>query len=499
MNELIRSRALIGLEAHEVVVECNISAGLPRTTIVGLAESAVRESRDRVAAAIQNSGFYYPDGAITINLAPGTLAKSSSALDLPIALSILAATRQLNTKTLAAYEWLGELALSGSVRPVVGALACAQAAALAQRIPILPDDAGSELGWFDKGEVGVVASLLEAATVLNEGSYRTPTCTAPSLGTTPSIYSDIIGQRAAKQALQVAAAGGHHFLMVGPPGGGKTMLARALAELLPPMTHAQQIEVATIYSCSGLPCPRGRPFREPHHSASSPALLGGGRIPQPGDAVLAHHGVLFLDELPHFKPSVLDHLREPLEAGKTMISRANYKVHYPCSFQLVAAMNPCPAGRTCNESACRCAPGQVRRYQARISGPMVDRIDLQVMVPEVPPALLTQALEAPSDIQCLKQTIERAYSSQILRQGKANARLDAGRIHTEIRNTRIGPSLQRTLEKRVQSARSLHKVWKVARTIADLDDARHIGEAHVIKALSFRTINWEDGLEVGLR
>ncbi len=499
MIQLIRSRVLIGLVAHEVVVECNVAAGLPRTTIVGLAESAVRESRDRVAAAIQNSGFYYPDGAITINLAPGTLAKSSSALDLPIALSILAATRQVNTKALAAYEWLGELALSGSVRPVVGALACAQAAALAQRIAILPDDAGSELGWFDKGEVGVVASLLEAATVLNEGCYRTSTCTAPSLGTTRSIYSDIVGQLPAKQALQVAAAGGHHFLMVGPPGGGKTMLARALAELLPPLTHAQQIEVAIIYSCSGLPCPRGRPFREPHHSASSPALLGGGRIPQPGDAVLAHHGVLFLDELPHFKPSVLDHLREPLEAGKTMISRANYKVHYPCSFQLVAAMNPCPAGRTCKESACRCAPGQVRRYQARISGPMVDRIDLQVMVPEVPQALLTQAHEAPANIQSLKQTIERAYSSQIQRQGNCNARLDAGTIHTEIRNTRIGPSLKRTLEKKVQSARSLHKVWKVARTIADLDDARHIGEPHVIKALSFRTINWEDGLEVGLR
>ena len=499
MIQLIRSRVLIGLVAHEVVVECNVGAGLPRTTIVGLAESAVRESRDRVAAAIQNSGFYYPDGAITINLAPGTLAKSSSALDLPIALSVLAATRQVNTKALDAYEWLGELALSGSVRPVVGALACAQAAALAQRIAILPDDAGSELGWFDKGEVGVVASLLEAATVLNEGCYRTSTCTAPSLGTTRSIYSDIVGQLPAKQALQVAAAGGHHFLMVGPPGGGKTMLARALAELLPPLTHAQQIEVAIIYSCSGLPCPRGRPFREPHHSASSPALLGGGRIPQPGDAVLAHHGVLFLDELPHFKPSVLDHLREPLEAGKTMISRANYKVHYPCSFQLVAAMNPCPAGRTCKESACRCAPGQVRRYQARISGPMVDRIDLQVMVPEVPQALLTQAHEAPANIQSLKQTIERAYSSQIQRQGNCNARLDAGTIHTEIRNTRIGPSLKRTLEKKVQSARSLHKVWKVARTIADLDDARHIGEPHVIKALSFRTINWEDGLEVGLR
>ncbi len=487
------------MHAPLVAVECQIAAGLPSTTIVGLPKGAVRESRDRVAAALRSSGFVYPNGKVTINLAPGNLPKSSSFLDLPIALSILVSSKQVAGERAQEFEWIGELGLDGRLRQTHGNIICALATYHSERTLVAPREAARELGHLirHQQEVSVVlASSLNAATAILNKSDKPQLAEAVrvEIPIQHSTYNDVVGQTLAKRALALAAAGGHHLLMVGPPGGGKTMLARALNELLPPLTSEQSLEVAAVYSSTGLEAPPHRPFREPHHSASSNALLGGGQIPTPGDIALAHHGVLFLDELPHFKPSVLNNLREPIEAGTATLSRVGYRVSYPCRFQLVAAMNPCPTGRSCREHTCRCNQEQVRRYQSRISGPLLDRIDLQVFVQEVPQAELLYGKHADIDLESLRQHITKVHQIQIDRQGVNNASLTPRQVTQMIRAAQVSSVLLETLAEKELSARSLHKTWKVARTIADLANAQDITDEHLLQALGFRTLDWEGGL-----
>ena len=501
----VLTRAVVGLKAHPVTVECHIAAGLPRTTIVGLAEGAVKESRDRINSALRTCGFHFPRGHVIVNLAPSHLTKSGSSYDLPIALAILCASDQIEIREAATTEFVGELGLFGEIRRINGLLSCALPCQKAHHGLYLPKANEPEAGLIKQGKLRVASHLLDLCSHLNG--------TAPSAVAAPSIepaarpklrestYDQILGQSAAKRALLIAAAGGHHLLMVGPPGTGKTLLAKSLAELLPTLTDQQVLEVAAVYSAAGIRRPNYHIplFREPHHSATDAALLGGGQTPTPGEGALAHHGVLFLDELPHFRTSAIDLLREPLESGMAVISRARYKVRYPCQFQLVAAMNPCPAGRVCSETSCRCAPSQVQRYQSRISGPLLDRIDLQVRVPQLKHETLTQLERQPNrleDVQALREQVDAARSRQLDRQGRTNSWLDAKRLRIEMTQANLSKDfLTKILQQFQLSARSYHKVWRIARTIADLDNSQNITQPHLIEALGFRSLPWEQGVK----
>ena len=497
---VLKSRALAGMEAPEVTVEVHLANGLPSFTIVGLPETEVKESKDRVRAALQNARFEFPARRITVNLAPADLPKESGRFDLPIALGILAASGQMPAEELDRYEFAGELSLSGELRPIRGALAMTYAMRRAgdhagrQRAFILPRASADEAALVTDAAIYPADSLLQvcahfAGTSEETRLSRHVAGTARARTSHPD-FSEVKGQPQAKRALEVAAAGGHSILMIGPPGTGKSMLAARFPGILPPMTDEEALESAAVQSLAGgfsMARWKMRPYRAPHHTASGVALVGGGGTPRPGEISLAHHGVLFLDELPEFDRRVLEVLREPLESGRITISRAARQADFPARFQLLAAMNPCPCGYLGHVSnKCRCTPDMVARYQDRISGPLLDRIDMQILVGALPQEeLMKQADGEPS--AAVGARVADAYATQLARQGKGNHALSATEIDRHCCPDAGAEQLLRTAMARLNwSARAYHRVLKVARTIADLAGQTVIGQTHVAEAIQYR-------------
>lgn len=492
---LVHSRARAGVSAPPVRVEVHLSGGLPRTNLVGLPEAAVRESRDRIFAAILCAQFEFPARRITVNLAPADLPKDGGRFDLPIALGILAASGQIDRNALGEYEFLGELGLTGELRAVDGVLPAALAVARAGRKLIVPAGNGAEAALARDVEAHTARTLLEVCAMIN-GARTLPCAEAPppQASAIPDM-ADVRGQAHARRALEVAAAGNHHILLVGTPGCGKTLLASRLPGLLPEASEAEALETAAIASVSGRGLDparwRQRPYRAPHHTASAVALVGGGADPRPGEISLSHNGVLFLDELPEWDRRALEVLREPLESGAVTVSRAARSSEFPARFQLIAAMNPCPcgwAGDPCGR--CRCNPEAIRRYRARISGPLLDRIDLHVEVPRLPPQELRPDAPAGESSAAIRVRVERARAVQQARAGKVNAQLSQSETMAACRLQAKDQSLLETAIERLQlSARSMHRILRVARTIADLDGAESIATAHLTEALGYRRLD----------
>ena len=491
---VVHTRAQSGIHAPQVSVEVHISNGLPSLSMVGLPETAVKESRDRVRSALLNSHFEFPARRITINLAPADLPKEGGRFDLPIALGILVASGQLPGDALADYEFIGELALSGSTRPVDAILPTALACGEARRKLILPAANAGEGALSRQTEVYGAGHLLEVCAHLRGIETLDPEpLRVHHRNRGGADLKDVIGQYQAKRALEIAAAGAHNLLFTGPPGAGKTMLASRIPGLLPSLEDKTALEVASIYSVAGEGL-RGNyfepPFRAPHHSASAAALVGGGSVPKPGEISLAHEGVLFLDELPEFSRKVLEVLREPLESGKIMIARARTSTEYPANFMLVAAMNPCPCGYL-GSVRCRCTPDKINRYRDKISGPLLDRIDLQVKVPQVPREQLTGAdpsdVSIPESSAAVAARVESARMTQVKRQGCTNAQLSSTQVKQVCNLGEDQIELMNTAVERLQlSARAYHRILKVARTIADLDQAGALEQNHLTEALGYR-------------
>ena len=500
---IVHSRAQDGIAAPPVTVEVHLSGGLPGTSIVGLPETAVKEARDRVRVAIQNAQLDYPARRVTVSLAPADLPKDGGRFDLPIALGILAAQGHIPKENLGHYEFLGELALSGELRAVTGVLPAVLKAAKAGRTLIVPRENGAEAALVTDAKTHSASSLLEVCAFLR-GSVELPSACAPPLNANATDtnrsdldrmeldLSDVRGQPHARRALEIAAAGNHHLLFVGPPGTGKTMLASRLPGILPPLSEAEALESAAVRSVAGCGIDfqrwKMRPFRAPHHTASAAALVGGGSIPRPGEISLAHRGVLFLDELPEFDRRVLEVLREPLESGHIAISRAARQAEFPAAFQLVAAMNPCPCGYAGDPSGrCTCTPDAIRRYRSRVSGPLLDRIDLQIAVPRVSLVELGEATAGGESSASVRVRVVAARERQLQRAGKPNAALGNREVLRDCALTRSDRTLlERALDQLGLSARAYHRILRVARTIADLSSSDTIATAHLMEAIQYR-------------
>ena len=498
----VPSRSLLGIDAPAVDVEVHVANGLPAVTIVGLPEAAVRESRDRVQAAITNSGFDFPNRRLTINLAPADLPKDSGRFDLAIALGILIATDQVPADRLHNRQFVGELSLSGETRPVRGAMALALAIAQHRKhadkpaqshLPalVLPPGSAAEAAVVPGISIQSAASLHDvAADLRGEVPLVTPELTPYESGCDRLVpeMADIRGQEHLKAGLEVAAAGGHNVLLIGPPGGGKSMLAQRLPGILPTLTDEEALQTGAVASLAGrfkVSEWRNRPFRAPHHSASTAALVGGGPRIRPGEISLAHNGVLFLDELPEFGARTLDSLREPLETGSISLSRAAHQLELPARFQLIAAMNPCPCGHFGGQR-CRCTPDQVARYQQRVSGPLLDRIDLQLWVTPVENTELLNKAVLETSAQIGERVIA-ARQRQLDRQGCSNAALTANGVSEHcVLSDDAAELLAQTAKRLHWSARVFHRIQKLARTSADLVGEPHISSRHVARAISYR-------------
>lgn len=491
----VYSRARFGLESPLVTVEVHLANGLPAFNIVGLPETSVRESKDRVRSAIINCGYEFPAKRITINLAPADLPKEGGRFDLPIAIGILAASEQLPKVDLSNYEFAGELSLSGELRSIVGEIPMAIASCESKRTLIIPKGNAEQASWVKQAKIHGIDHLTQLyphfARQKSLPFVAEKVFTQIDLSVSRLDMSDVVGQPLAKRALEISASGAHNLLFVGPPGTGKTMLASRLPGILPPMTEKEALEAASIQSI----CHQNiddtswlkRPFRAPHHTASSAALVGGGSQPKPGEISLAHNGVLFLDELPEFERKVLDVLREPMESGEVCISRALQKQTFPAKFQLIAAMNPSPTGFY-NDN--RSTPEQVLRYLNRLSGPFLDRIDIQIEVARLPRGMWSQDKEKGESSEVIRERVAQCRTIQITRQGIPNAHLGSAEVRQYCKlDTDDNEFLELSVEKLGLSTRAHHKILKIARTLADMEGAENISNTHITEALSYRAMD----------